>query len=80
MTARKPTKAQVNALAWLAKNGGLAVPNMNMAGRAREWPETRTLRCLIRDGLLDFDQREYEWSVRVNEKGAAVIATRDQPA
>ena len=68
----KLTKAQLAALRWLEANGGLCVPNMNLAGRSREWPERRTLNCLIRDGLIDFEQRTYEWCVKVNEKGRSL--------
>jgi hypothetical protein len=62
------------ALRWLKSNGGLTVPNMNMHGRAREWPQTRTLRALVAKGLADFEQGETEWTVRPNSAGEAAMA------
>ena len=72
----KPTKAQLRALAWLADNGGLEVPNMNMHGRSKEWPNTKTLRCLVRDGLADFEQRPETWRVTVSDAGRAITTTK----
>jgi hypothetical protein len=69
----KVTPAQASALRWLKANGGLSVPNMNMAGKSREWPNTRTLRVLVKKGLLAFTQGEFEWSVNLTSAGIEML-------
>lgn len=65
----KLTAAQESALRWLRANGGLTVPNMNMHGRAREWPQVRTLRALVAKGAATFEQGEYDWTVKPIDSG-----------
>lgn len=72
-TGVPPTKIQLNALSWLKHNGGLEVPNMNMDGKAKEWPAKATLTGLVDRGLLDFEQSEFHWKVTINAMGEAVM-------
>jgi hypothetical protein len=69
----KITPAQLRALRWLHNNGGLTVPNMNMHGRSKEWPDTRTLRALVNKDLCDFEQSEFDWTVRPSKAGLEAI-------
>jgi hypothetical protein len=46
---------------------------MNMAGRSKEWPDTRTLRALVNKDLCDFEQSEYDWTVRPSKAGLEAI-------
>lgn len=68
------TGAQIRALRFLLHNGGLEVPNMNMAGRSRDWPDRRTLNALSSKGAINFTQLTYTWRVDITEAGRAALA------
>lgn len=67
------TGPQLSALGWLRSNGGLEVLNMNMDGKAKEWPAKATINTLIDRGLVTFEQQELAWKVEVNQMGEAVL-------
>lgn len=63
--ALKLSPAQVRAVNFLRANHGLTVPNMNLHGRSKEWPTRATLNALLRKGVIDFEQDQYGWTVRL---------------
>jgi hypothetical protein len=73
------TETQLSALGWLKRNGGLQVPNMNMHGKAKEWPAKATLNGLLDRGLITFEQQETEWKVAVNDMGEALLRQHNAP-
>jgi hypothetical protein len=71
---RKLSPTQRYAIRWLANNGGLEVPNMNLDGRSSDWPTVATLRALLKRDLVTFTQGRNHWRVDLSEAGKALDA------
>lgn len=66
-------RAQLAALRWLKANGGLEVPNMDLHGRAKEWPTIAQLRALDKRNLISFYRGRESWSVQLLSTGTRVL-------